>query len=378
VYTRRLFHSLFGHKSAMKSQRAVNRCRHFLNRVNEMQNYTKKSARCLWQNLSLINVVFGSLLAAVIILLWSVSGRHLSVKFHGRQTVSEVYSRTEDSNPEKRFRDRRERVSQVCDAEGIRGLDKFMVEHASRRRPNILYIDEYKLLYCVIPKVGCTNWKKVLLYLSGKLKQSVAEEIEAGHWWKIPGSFANDPVNLEHMNFWSLNRTERLKRLKTHTKFMVTREPFERILSAYRNKLEHYRQDTFGEIAYKIHKIFGHKDVKEGATFGEFLNHLVDHNANTIPKNEHWETYWSLCYPCDIDYDYILKLDTIEEDSEWLLDHFNIDRVKYPRGTGSPSNSSLLLERLKSVPGALPNAVYKHLQLDYKLFGYPKPDFIHD
>ena len=73
-------------------------------------------------------------------------------------------------------------------------------------------------------QVGCTNWKKVLLYLSGKLKQSVAEEIEAGHWWKIPGSFANDPVNLEHMNFWSLNRTERLKRLETHTKGGVKNE----------------------------------------------------------------------------------------------------------------------------------------------------------
>ena len=71
----------------------------------------------------LVNVLFASLLAAVIIILWSVSGRHLSVKFHGRQTVSEVYSRTEDSNPEKRFQNRRDRVRQVCDAEGIRGLD---------------------------------------------------------------------------------------------------------------------------------------------------------------------------------------------------------------------------------------------------------------
>jgi len=38
----------------------------------------------------------------------------------------------------------------------------------------------------------------------------------------------------------------------------------------------------------------------EGASFSEFLQHVVDHNTNSIPKNEHWETYWSLCYPCDI------------------------------------------------------------------------------
>ena len=69
------------------------------------------------------------------------------------------------------------------------------------------------------------------------------------------------------MNFWHLNRTERLKRLATHTKFMVSREPFERLLSAWRNKLETYKDDGFGEIAYKIHKIYGGKNEK-----GEFKN----------------------------------------------------------------------------------------------------------
>ena len=87
-------------------------------------------------------------------------------------------------------------MKEVCDAEGISGLDRFHVETASRRRPNILYIDKYKLIYCVIPKVGCTNWKKVFLYLSGKLKSDVRREVEEDRWFKIPGSVANDPSHL--------------------------------------------------------------------------------------------------------------------------------------------------------------------------------------
>ena len=73
------------------------------------------------------------------------------------------------------------------------------------------------------------------------------------------------------MNFWHLNRTERLKRLATHTKFMVSREPFERLLSAWRNKLETYKDDGFGEIAYKIHKIYGGKNEK-----GEIENEKIN------------------------------------------------------------------------------------------------------
>ena len=78
-----------------------------------------------------------------------------------------------------------------------------------------------------------------------------------------------------------------------------------------------------------------------GATFDEFLRHLVDENPTVIPKNEHWERYESLCFPCDIEYDYLLKLDTIEEDSDWLFKQFKIENIKYPRGNGAPSNSRL-------------------------------------
>ena len=31
-----------------------------------------------------------------------------------------------------------------------------------------------------------------------------------------------------------------------------------------------------------------------------------------IIKQEHWMPYWELCFPCDIHYDYILKLETIK------------------------------------------------------------------
>ena len=66
----------------------------------------------------------------------------------------------------------------------------------------------------------------------------------------------------------------------------------------------------------------------ETATFAEFLESIANHYPETREQDIHWEPYWSACYPCDIQYDYILKLETIEEDSEWLLRHIGVDQAR--------------------------------------------------
>ena len=86
---------------------------------------------------------------------------------------------------------------------------------------------------------------------------------ETGDMRKISGAKANDPKNLQHMNFWALNRADRLHRLQTYTKFLVVREPFERLLSAYRNKLQTLTQDSFGKISAKIHQRFSKSNKKD-------------------------------------------------------------------------------------------------------------------
>jgi len=96
--------------------------------------------------------------------------------------------------------------------------------------------------------------------MSDRLTPDERNLAENGELNKISGAKATDKRNLEHMNFWNLTPNERRYRLENYTKFMVVREPFERLLSAYRNKLEKYTSGVFGRISNQIYHQFHPKD----------------------------------------------------------------------------------------------------------------------
>lgn len=117
----------------------------------------------------------------------NLNGKELHFnKFLDRQKLDEIsfsqltMDREHELSVEERFKLRKMRAEKVCDANQWTGLDQYLVEEGARRRPNILYVDKYKMLYCVIPKVGCTNWKKVLLYLNGDLDEEKNKAVESG------------------------------------------------------------------------------------------------------------------------------------------------------------------------------------------------------
>lgn len=52
----------------------------------------------------------------------------------------------------------------------ISGLSTYQMQH--------MYVDhKHKILYCFVPKVGCTNWKRIMMMLTGKIQVSSPMEI---------------------------------------------------------------------------------------------------------------------------------------------------------------------------------------------------------
>ena len=51
-----------------------------------------------------------------------------------------------------------------------------------------------------------------------------------------------------------------------------------------------------------------------GVTFAEFVQYVIDTYRQKGRLNQHWDTYQSLCDPCALNYDYIMKLETLTAD----------------------------------------------------------------
>jgi hypothetical protein len=166
--------------------------------------------------------------------------------------------------------------------------------------------DEYKFIHCNIPKVACTNWKRLFLGLAGVktpfLVRGYSIHARNGGFYK----------RIEKMQLSKFNPKEIAYRLQHYTKVIVVRDPMERILSAFRNKLEQssdgheYFSQKYGtKILKKYHPDLPQDVLEkgEGLTFQDFVQYVI--HPMDFPRfkpwihmNEHWERYFVLCHPC--------------------------------------------------------------------------------
>lgn len=231
---------------------------------------------------------------------------------------------------------------------------------------HILVNDQYRFLYCYVPKVACSNWKRVMKVLSGAL-ESVDVNIKMDH--------QNDLVFLS-----SLKPEEIRYRLKHYFKFMFVREPMERLLSAYRNKFGEIQtyQKKYGVEIVKRYRKGMPKDASvsgDDVTFAEFVHYLLDEDAERM--NEHWMPVYNLCQPCAVSYDFIGSHEHLEGDAEVVLQRVGAPpQVRFPeRQTWyKPVTTETLHYYLCSLPQKLLRELLPKYILDFSLFAYSLPN----
>ncbi|KAE8294524.1 Carbohydrate sulfotransferase 14 [Larimichthys crocea] len=231
---------------------------------------------------------------------------------------------------------------------------------------HVLVNDQYHFLYCYVPKVACSNWKRVLKVLSGAL-ESVDINSKMNHH--------SDLVFLS-----SLKPEEIRYRLKHYFKFMFVREPMERLLSAYRNKFGEIQsyQKKYGVEIVKRYRKSRAKDAPikgDDVTFGEFVRYLLDEDVERM--NEHWMPMYNLCQPCAVNYDFIGSYERLESDSAYVLQHVGVPpHIQFPeRQTWyKPVTTETLHYYLCSLPQKLLKELLPKYILDFSLFTYPLPN----
>lgn len=122
---------------------------------------------------------------------------------------------------------------------------------------------------------------------------------------------------------------------------MFIRHPPERVLSAYRNKIEHplitnpIEQSIWDEVRYTVlnsYRIKFNNKIAKGKvnvypTFAEFLHFLYDSDPGAM--NEHYKPMVELCQPCAIHYDFIGNFATLRSHADAVLSFLQINSTVF-------------------------------------------------
>ena len=244
------------------------------------------------------------------------------------------------------------------------------------RARDLLYSDRQSVIYCYVPKVACTNWKRMMQVFDGKKVDPLDVGKEQVHL-------------LKYSHLSELPKTEMEWRNNIYYSFVFVRHPFERLLSAYRNKLQKpytdYFQRKYGSSILKLFRVnLTQQQYREGknVTFKEFVDfviHVYD-KRGARDFDEHWQVMHTLCTPCTMKYNYVGKMETLLQDADEILREIGVyDKVKFPANATDKYKVKLksLMERYYStLTKTSVDKLYNIYKDDFLSFGYEIPDYL--
>lgn len=260
-------------------------------------------------------------------------------------------------------------------------LEEFLRRESLPTKPtwqNLFCSKEHQLSFCPLYKSASTFILKKFLLIAPKYpysKDSVKHlEVQANV--------------LARKEFGYLDSWDQYPEFtKEGTTFLFVRHPFERLLSAFRDKLEdptvqgkkfnEYYYNKYGRrivMHFRREKITG--PSFKYPRFHEFLEFLLSRDLRYY--DEHWAPYFMGCSPCHIPYNFIGHFETLYWDM-----HLLANQTKLVKQWDDPTDyfqSSTYMEVSKKyyslVDRDILRKVYQRYKLDFDMFGYSPDEYI--
>ena len=238
---------------------------------------------------------------------------------------------------------RQQQIDQTCDKYSIGShnsggnITKYQLMEKSAALPpemTLLHLPKRALLYCWMRKAASTSWNKIFFTLVNK---------------KVPEQ------NLHEAAAFFRPKKESLQKIFDESiSFTFVRHPFVRLVSAFRDKFElgaknNYIYKMYAADILNIPAASGEKTEAymrmiyskiaslPRPTFPQFVDYLL--RTRIEEYNDHWLPYWIHCNFCHQKFNMVGKVETIEEDTEYItgdveeveivivVDLFRIDRA---------------------------------------------------
>lgn len=244
---------------------------------------------------------------------------------------------SENPDIDVRGKFQQKRISAMCRKHFFSGEQRLPAnDNLSVFFRHLMFDDKRKAIFCFVPKIGCTDMKRLFLYMGGQLPLNTLD------WPWVEDKIYIEPA-LSKVSF--LNKTlflkEKIDRMKSYYKFMVVRNPLERLVSAFRNKLEapvsYERQDKFphhlkveilervrsAELHYWQRSHNGKQPVNISVTFPDFVQYFIETDVARL--NDHYRPSIDICHPCLVKYSFYGNFRNFSSDVAQLIRRLDTD-----------------------------------------------------
>ncbi|XP_064089883.1 carbohydrate sulfotransferase 11-like [Macrobrachium nipponense] len=231
------------------------------------------------------------------------------------------------------------------------------------------YVPQEDFVYCKVPKSGSTTWVYNLLKLANVPEEQISSDIG---------------IHKLLRDYYPKMSSSKMKQaFKKSFKLLVVRHPFERILSAYRDKLENYQRDLmfrdgyyytmYGKTIVQVYRDETDLSLKNRTepTWTEFVRYVI--NTPYSKFDEHWKPIYSLCSPCVIKYNVIAKMETFSEDTQFVINQLGLEdqlHVEWIHRTANDRTSDVANLYYSQLTRRQVDQLYAKYKLDFELFDY--------
>ncbi|XP_026477900.1 carbohydrate sulfotransferase 11-like, partial [Ctenocephalides felis] len=245
----------------------------------------------------------------------------------------------------------------------------------SLHRPNpweFLVNREHHIVWCNVFKAASTSWMYNFNLLAGYSKQYLRRSNTV-------------PLTLARRRYPRPSLQQLQQALDDSISFLVVRHPLERLLSAYRDKMQFALPHTLHQklgariiVKYRKPK----KNVNPGPrwpTFSEFTNYLVDERKARRPLDMHWTPITEFCTPCQLRFDVIAKVETLKDDQQYLIEEAHLQKLISPQWKNSgkgKTTTQLVAEYYSQLTKKQIMQLYDIYRYDFELFNYTLTGYI--
>lgn len=182
--------------------------------------------------------------------------------------------------------------------------------------------------------------------------------LETSNWnWVDSRTYLDKALRKASFTVPSLSLERKVEMVKTYYKVIFIRHPLERLLSAYRDKIEppldtlsmkfpYYLKreilETYRSQEYS-HWLSANASYSLHISFPEFIRYVVDYPNNAL--NPHLRPQISICHPCRIKYNYYGNFKTMNQDVAMVMDKIKAKPEYYHNASlhSDPSHTSKLM-----------------------------------